>query len=355
MLRLEPRGRQSTAMIYASPVIAVALTLITGIVIFAAIGVDPVTALVTFFVEPLGTPYGLAELAVKASPLVLIGTGLALGFRANVWNIGAEGQFTLGAIAGGGLGLLFPESESPLVLPAMMLAGIAGGMAWAAIPAWLKTRFNANEILTSLMLTYVAQYLLGYLVHGPWRSPEGYNFPETRMFSAAASLPVLVEGTRLNVGAVVALVVVAVGWLVLARALVGFQLRVVGLAPRAARFAGFDGTRLVWLAMLIGGGLAGLAGLFEVAGPIGQLIPAISPGYGFTAIIVAFMGRLHPVGVLLAGLLLALSYLGGEAAQISLGMPSAVTGIFQGVLLFYLLGCDVLILYRPRLRREAPA
>ena len=352
-IRLEPRGERSTFWEYGSPLLAVLLTLVTSAVIFALLGKNPAVALYTFFIEPLTSPGSLPELLVKASPLVLIGTGLSLGFRANVWNIGAEGQYTMGALAGGGLGLWFYNSSSPLLLPAMIVAGILGGMAWAAIPAWLRVRFNASEILTSLMLTYVAQLLLLYLVTGPWRDPEGYGFPQSRMFSDAATMPILLAGSRLHLGVALALVVVLLGWVLLGRSLIGFQLKVVGQAPRAARYAGFSDKGLIWLSLMLGGGLAGAAGLFEVAGPIGQLTPQISPGYGFTAIIVAFLGRLHPVGVLLGGLLLALSYLGGEAAQIDLGLPNAVTGIFQGILLFYLLGCDILINYRLRLGGRA--
>jgi general nucleoside transport system permease protein len=352
LLRLEPRGQHSLAWTYASPLLALALTLLASAVIFALLGKSPTAALYEFFIAPLTSPGSLPELIVKASPLVLIGTGLSLGFRANVWNIGAEGQYTLGAIAGGGLALWFYASSSPLLLPAMIIAGALGGMAWAAIPAWLRTRFNANEILTSLMLTYVAQLILIYLVTGPWRDPEGYGFPQSRMFSDAAAMPILLTGTRLHLGTFIALLVVLLGWGLLGKSLIGFQLKVVGQAPRAARYAGFSNKALIWLSMLLGGGLAGMAGLFEVAGPVGQLTPQISPGYGFTAIIVAFLGRLHPVGVLFAGLLLALSYLGGEAAQIDLGLPSAVTGIFQGILLFFLLGSDILILYRLRIGRR---
>jgi len=352
--RLEPRGQHSAAWTYASPLLALALTLAASALVFALLGKSPGTALYTFFIKPLTAEGSLPELLVKASPLVLIATGLSLGFRANVWNIGAEGQYTLGALAGGGLALWFYDSTSPLLLPAMIVAGVLGGMAWAAIPAWLRTRFNANEILTSLMLTYVAQLILIYLVTGPWRDPEGYGFPQSRLFSDAATMPLLVAGTRLHLGVLLALLVVVGAWGVLGKSLIGFQLKVVGQAPRAARYAGFSDRALVWLSMMLGGGLAGAAGLFEVAGPVGQLTPQISPGYGFTAIIVAFLGRLHPVGVLFAGLLLALSYLGGEAAQIELGMPNAVTGIFQGILLFFLLACDLLILYRPRVVRAKP-
>jgi general nucleoside transport system permease protein len=348
MIRLEARGQHSETMLYLAPLLAVALTLVFGLIVFTILGKNPFVALYIFFVMPLTTLQGISELLVKATPLVLIGIGLAMGFRANVWNIGAEGQLTIGAIFGGGVAIYFHDSESALLLPAMVVAGIAGGMIWAAFPAWLRTHFNANEILTSLMLSYVAVLLLSYLVHGPWRDPGGYNFPETRLFPDAGTLPVLIQGTRVHLGGIFALLAVFTGWVILSKAVIGLQLRVVGLAPAAARFAGYDEKKLIWFSLLLSGGLAGLAGMSEVSGAIGQLIPTISPGYGFTAIIVAFLGRLHPVGVLLAGLVLALTYLGGEMAQIELGTPAAVTGLFQGALLFFLLACDVLTNYRIR-------
>jgi simple sugar transport system permease protein len=329
-----------------TPVLAVGLTIVAGMVLFALMGYDPLETLYHFFIAPVSSRYGVAELLVKATPLVLIAVGLSIGFRAGVWNIGAEGQLTLGAIFGGGLAIWLHESESFFLLPAMILLGALGGALWAAIPAFLKTRFNVNEILTSLMLTYVATLLLSALVHGPWRDPDGYNFPESRLFPDAATMPNLLSGTRLHLGALLALAAVIGGWFMLSKTLAGFQVKVVGQAPRAASFAGFSEKRMVWLAMLLGGGLAGLAGLGEVAGPIGQLVPEISPGYGFTSIIVAFLGRLHPVGVLFAGLLMALSYLGGENAQIAVGLPTAATGVFQGMLLFFVLASDVLIRYR---------
>ncbi len=353
LIRLEPRGGASRFWSYATPVLAVALTILGGLVLFAALGRNPLVGLYYFFIAPLTSLYGLSELFVKATPIVLCAIGLALGFRANVWNIGAEGQLTLGAITGGAVALAFYEVESVFLLPAMIVAGALGGMAWAAIPAWLKTRFNANEILVSLMLTYVATLLLSTLVHGPLRDPDGYNFPESRLFHDAALLPVVWDGTRLHLGAFLTLAVVAAAWVVLVRTLTGFQIKVIGMAPRAAGYAGFSQKKMVWITLLLSGGLAGMAGLFEVAGPVGQLLPSISPGYGFTAIIVAFLGRLHPLGILLAGLLVALSYLGGELVQIELGMPQATTGVFQGMLLFFLLGSDVLIRYRLRFDRVA--
>jgi len=333
-------------MALVAPLMAIVLTLVAGAFLFSAWGANPFIAMYTFFIEPVNSVYGFTELLLKATPLVLCGIGLAVCFRANVWNIGAEGQLTAGALLGGGLALWLHASDSILLLPAMLLLGILGGMAWAAIVAWLKTRFNTNEILSSLMLTYVAALLLSFLVHGPWRDPAGFNFPQTRMFQDAATLPILIEGTRLHIGTLLAPLAVLIAWLLQSRGFLGFQLKVLGSAPAAADYAGFRQKRLTWTALLISGGLAGLTGVLEVAGPIGQLMPVISPGYGFTAIIVAFVGRLHPLGVLLAGLLLALTFLGAENAQISLGLPLAVTGVFQGMLLFFLLASEVLIRFR---------
>ncbi|MDP6873097.1 MAG: ABC transporter permease [Alphaproteobacteria bacterium] len=342
-------------MVYATPVFAVALTMACGSILFSALGQNPLAVLYAFFIQPISSAYGLAELTVKATPLVLCAIGLSFGFRANIWNIGAEGQLTLGAIAGGGLALWAGDNASAWFLPAMIVASLLGGAAWAAIPAFLKTRFNANEILTSLMLTYVAILLLSYLVHGPWKDPDGYSFPQTRMFADSLLLPLLTAGTRLHLGAPIALLAALAAWWVMARMFIGFQIKVVGLTPAAAGLAGFSVGRLTWITLLTGGALAGLAGLFEVAGPIGQLLPTISPGYGFTAIIVAFLGRLHPLGILLAGLLIALSYLGGETVQIVLGLPLAVAGVFQGMLLFFLLATDVLVRYRIRWGRTTLA
>ncbi len=348
LIRLELRSEASRAMIYQSPLIAVVLTLLAGMVMFWILGTDPLRAVYAFFIEPISTLDGVAELLIKATPLVLIGVGLSLGFQANVWNIGAEGQLTLGALFGGGLALAFFDLDTIFLLPAMLVAGIIGGMAWAAIPAFLKTRYNTNEILTSLMLTYVGLLLLSYLIHGPWKDPDGFNFPESRLFHDSAILPIIWEGTRLHIGWLIALFVAILGWLLVVKHIIGFQIRVIGMAPAAASFAGFKEKRLIWLTLLMSGGAAGLAGVLEVSGPIGQIVPVISPGYGFTAIIVAFLGRLHPAGVVLAGLLMALTYLGGDSAQITMNLPNAVTGVFQGMLLFFLLASDVLIRYRIR-------
>ena len=354
---LEARPEPSRAAAWLAPLLATVATLVVGFVVFEAFGKNPLAAFDAFFVEPIASGYGVAELLLKASPLMLIATGLAIGYRANVWNIGAEGQLTLGALAGGGIALAVGDAEWPaaLLLPAMFVAGALAGMLWASIPAFLRTRFNANEILTSLMLVYVATLLLSWLVHGPWRDPEGYNFPQSKLFGANALLPVIVPDTRLNAGFLLALAVVALAWLFVRRHVVGFEMRVAGLAPAAANYAGIPARRNIWLAMLAGGACAGLAGVSEAAGPIGQLLPSMSPGYGFAAIIVAFVGRLHPAGIALASVLMSLLYLGGESAQVNLALPSAVTGLFQGTLLFFLLAADVLVNYRPRVARAAKA
>ncbi|MCL4801062.1 MAG: ABC transporter permease [Burkholderiales bacterium] len=340
-------------MRFVSPLVAAALTFAAGLVLFSALGRDPLAAFHAFFVQPIDDWNGVAELALKAAPLMLCAIGLAIGFRAGVWNIGAEGQLAVGAIAAGWLAVGFHGAGSALLLPAMVAAGALGGMAWAAIPAFLKTRFNANEILTSLMLVYVAALLLSWVVHGPLRDPQGFNFPQSKEFHDAALYPLLLEGTRLNAGVFVAAAVVAAGWWFMERSFGGYTMRVAGLADAAARYAGFSARRTVWVGMLAGGAAAGLAGVGEVAGPIGQLLPSVSPGYGFAAIIVAFVGRLHAGGIVLASLLMSLLYLGGESAQMTLDLPSAITGLFQGMLLFFLLAADVFISYR--LRIAAPA
>ncbi len=344
--RLVKRQTPSKSMVYCSPIFALLLSLVAGIILFVMMGHSPFSALYAFFIQPLSTLYGIAELGMKATPLILIGVALSLGFKAGVWNIGAEGQLTIGGLCGGAVALLFYEQEGFYIIPLMMLAGIAGGMAWAAIVAFLRTKFNANEILTSLMLSYVAVLFLNLMVHGPLKDPDGFNFPESRLFSDSAILPIILEGTRLHIGFLLALAAVGIGWVIISRTILGYQIKVAGSAPAASEHAGFSGSRIIWITLMIGGGIAGLAGTIEVSGAIGQLLPNISPGYGFTAIIVAYVGRLNPIGVLFSGTFLALTYLGGEAAQITLNLPVAVTGVFQGLLLFFLLATDVLIHYR---------
>ena len=348
MLRLEPRAQSSQWMGYLSPVIAVVLTLLGGLFLFYLLGKNPVEGFRVFFINPLSDLYGVSELLLKATPLMLIAMGLAIGFQANVWNIGAEGQYIMGGVAATAIALYFYESESTWVLPGMVLAGVIGGALWAAIPAFLKTRFNTNEILVSLMLVYIAQLAVSWLVHGPMIDPDGFGFPQSRMFEEPALLPILIEGTRLNAAFLFALSALLVGYVFLSRSFLGFQMKVAGQASLAARYAGFSSHRMVWIGMLCGGGLAGIAGMAEVAGPMGQLTEHVSNNYGFAAIIVAFVARLNPVGILFASLLMALLYLGGEQAQQYLNLPSSISKVFQGMLLMFLLGADVLINFRLR-------
>ncbi|MDI3383581.1 ABC transporter permease [Xenophilus aerolatus] len=353
MLKLELRPQLSRFWSYGSPILALAITVLIGIALFAALGKDPVRGLQVFFWEPIKSPYAIGELLVKATPLLIIALGLAVCFRSNVWNIGAEGQFVLGAIAAGGVALLADKGTGPWIIPAILMAGILGGMLWAAIVAWLRDVCNANEILTSLMLVYVATLLLLWLVGGPWKDPMGYNFPQTKTFEAVTQMPRLMKGSRVSIGVPIALVAAAVLWVFLFRTRLGFAQQVGGLAPAAARYAGFSARRAVWIALLTSGAAAGLAGALEVAGPIGQLTPYVPAGYGFAAIIVAFVGRLHPVGMVFSAILMSMFYIGGELAQSRLGLPKSLTAVFQGLLLFTLLACDTLVAYRIRMKANA--
>lgn len=355
MLQLERRPEASATLRWLSPLLALALTVATGFLLFLGMGKDPIQALTFFFITPISDLTGLAELGLKTAPLLLCAAGLTVCFRARIWNIGAEGHFLIGAVAASAVAVSVGDTGGFLVLPAVLLAGIAGGMAWAAIAAFLKTHLNCNEILTTIMLNYIALNLLLYAVHGPLKDPYGFGFPQSVMFEDAALLPALINGTRLHVGLAFGLLTAVAVWVLFARSFIGYQLNVVGEDQRAAAFAGFSTKRLTWFALLVGGATAGLAGASEVTGPIGQLVPQVSPGYGYTAIIVVFLGRMHALGIIAASALLALTFIGGEMLQIAMNMPKAVTAMFQGMLLFYLLTCDAFIHYRLRLRRPSTA
>lgn len=348
-IELEKRAGISKLFSILSPFIALVLTIIVGAIMFALLGKNPLEALFSFFIEPLMEVWSLHELAIKAAPLILIAVGLSVCYRSNNWNIGAEGQFIMGAIAGSIIPVLFHTWESPLVLPLMLVCGMLGGALYAGIPAFLKAHMNTNEILTSLMLVYIAQLFLDWLVRGPWRNPEGMNFPETRAFGASAILPEMIASGRTHWGFAFAILAAIGLWFMMRYTMKGFEISVLGQSERAGRFAGFSSRGMIWFSMMLSGALAGLAGISEVSGAIQQVRPVISPGYGFTAIIVAFLGRLNPLGIVAAGLVLALTYLGGEAAQLSIGVSDKVTRVFQGLLLFFVLSCDTLIHYRIRL------
>ena len=352
-IKLEARPQPSSIWSFASPLLALGVTVIIGIIMFVALGKDPIKGLEMFFWLPIKSGYAIGELLVKATPLLIIALGLAVCFRANVWNIGAEGQYIIGALFAGGVALLADKTSGGWIVLPIILAGVLGGMLWAGITALLRDRFNANEILVSLMLVYVAVQVLSYMVGGPWMDPQGFNFPQTKTFDAATRVPRLFSGSRVSIGALMAVVGVGVVWVYLFRTRAGFAQQVGGLAPAAARYAGFSSRKALWTALLISGGAAGLAGALEVAGPIGQLTIYVPAGYGFAAIIVAFVGRLHPVGMVFSALLMSMFYIGGEMAQSRLGLTKSLTGVFQGLLLFSLLACDTLVNYKLVFRKVA--
>ncbi|MEJ6120544.1 ABC transporter permease [Vibrio sp. 2-Bac 85] len=346
MIKLTPRAQASAKWGYLSPVLAVFLTLIAATVLFWGLGKDPQLALYTFFISPIENWYGITELLVVAIPILLCAYGLALCYRASIWNIGAEGQLLLGAVVATTMALQFVDSDSFWAMPLVLLAGMVGGMLCSGISAFLNLRLNCNETLVTIMMNYIALNTLLWAVYGPLKDPSGYNFPESALFGDSSLLPILFEGTRLHFGLLLVILALVMVWVFMSKTFLGFQIKVLGLDKPAARMAGFKEKKLAAMVFLVSGALAGLAGAVIVTGSTGQLIPAISPGYGYSAIIVAFLGRLHPVGITLAGLLIALIFMGGEMSQMVLQLPRAITGILQGLILFFLLSCDVLIRYR---------
>jgi simple sugar transport system permease protein len=346
MIKLVPRVQSSAKWGYLSPVLAFVLTVIASIVLFTALGKDPIEALYIFFISPIANWYGITELLVVAIPILLCAYGLALCYRASIWNIGAEGQLLSGAVMGTVMALQFVDSTSWWALPLTLLAGMVGGMICSGISAFLNLRLNCNETLVTIMMNYIALNTLLWAVYGPLKDPSGYNFPESALFGNSTLLPVLFEGTRLHFGLLLVLLALVAVWVFMSKTFLGFQIKVLGLDKPAAHMAGFKQKKLAAMVFLVSGALAGLAGAVIITGTTGQLIPAISPGYGYSAIIVAFLGRLHPIGITLAGLLIALLFMGGELSQMTLELPRAITGILQGLILFFLLSCDVLIRYR---------
>ncbi len=354
MIRLVKRPAPSRFWSLSTPLLAVLATMLAGGILFAVLGKNPAEAIRVIFWDPLfgaNAAYFRGQLLIKAGPLILIAAGLAVGFRAGIWNIGAEGQYIMGALGGAALALAAYPAESAWLFPAMVVAGALGGWLWGMIPAVLRVAFGTSEILVSLMLVYVAQNFLAYAAFGPLKNPEGYGFPGSRNLQQypSAHNPELIAGTGMHWGVVAALIAVIATYVLMHRHIAGFRIKVAGEAPRAARFAGVVPARLVMFCLGLSGALAGLAGMFEVAGPNGQITDSFNAGYGFTAIIVAFLGRLNPLGIALAGLLMALTYIGGDMAQLMLGLPMAAIQVFQGMLLFFLLGFDLLTHYRIRL------
>ena len=352
-IRFEKRLTPSRFMQIATPIASVLLTMLLGAIIFQLIGFDGPRAIYETFVTPIVASYKWQDVLTKAAPLIIIALGLSLGNQAKIWNIGAEGQYIIGALAGAGVAFALPDAGF-WIIPLIVAAGVVGGAFWAAIPAFLKTRFRVSEVLSSLMLVYVALQVLNYLIGGPWKDPNGHNFPQTPPLTPAQLLPHAIPGTPIPPGLVVAVALTLVFWLLMTRSVYGFSVRTVGAAPEAARYGGFDASRTVWSTLMISGGMAGLAGILEVVSQLGQINLGFPSGYGFTAIIVSFLGRLNPIGVFVAGLILAVTYVGGQVAQTVVHVPEATAGIFQATMLFFILASDILVRYRLRILREAP-
>ena len=335
-----------------SPIISIIATMLLSTILLLILGYEPLAVFYEFFISPLTSTYQFGEVIMKASILIIIALGLSVGFRAGVWNIGAEGQFIFGGIFGSIVALYFYEESGMFAIPFMIIAGIIGGIMWALIPALLKNRFDVNEILTSLMLVYIAQLFLSYLVHGPLQDPDGLNFPQSAYFDDSVIYPVLIEGTRLSITPLILIAIFPLIYLFLNKSYIGYALKVRGHSSVVSTFAGFSSKKMVLISFIICGGLTGFAGISEVSSNISQLVPSISPGYGFSAIIVAFLGRLHPVGIVFAGFLMALIYIGAESAQVALGLPVSIGGIFQGLILFSLLGTDFFVVHKIKLMKD---
>lgn len=344
--RLMRRERASLTATIIAPLVALAIATLINLALYAVMGKSPADVFYAMLLEPFLSWASFSEVLLKMGPLLLIAQGLAIGFRAKVFNIGAEGQFILGAIFASAIPIYYPEATGGWIWPAMLLCGAIGGALWAAITAFWRVRLNANEILVSLMLSLVAVQVLNYLLLGPWKDPNGFNFPQSVMFQYDAMVPILIDGTRVNWSFPLTIVLSLAAYIFMQKSFLGYKLQVGGLAPRAAEYAGFSQGRAIWLSLLIGGFAAGLAGAAEVAGPIGQLQRSISTGYGYAAIIVAYLGGLHPIGIILSSLVMAVIYIGGDNAMVSAELPIAAVRVFQGSLLVTYLIAVAFVRYR---------
>jgi ABC-type uncharacterized transport system permease subunit len=348
-LKVEKRLTPSRTASFLVPFISLLLALIFGGIILLAAGANPLTTYKAMFLGAFGNKYSLSETMVKAIPLMLCGLGVSIAFRMLFWNIGAEGQLAVGGIAAAGVALFGAEwLPAALLLPAMFVAGFVAGALWGLVPALLKAFIRVNEIITTLMMNYIAILWVEYLFYGPWKDPAGYGFPGTAQFLEAAWLPRL-PGTRVHLGLAFAIVAAIFIWLVLGRTKWGYEIRVIGENPRAATYAGISLMRNIILVMVLSGGLAGLAGMAEVSGIAHRLQKGLTVGYGYTAIIVAWLGKLNPWGVLLVAILLAGLLVGGDQIQITMQLPAAVALILQGAILFFMLGGELFTRYRLRL------
>lgn len=331
-----------------SPVLALLLSIISGAILFSAFGIPASQGFYFFVLDPLRDSYGISELLLKVSPILICAYGLLFCFKTGVWNIGAEGQYVCGAILGGWVALGLASFESFMALPLVLLGGALGGLLCAAISALLKAYFNVSVLLTTIMLNYISVHLLMFLVNGPLKDPNGFSFPESAIFEEHLMLPLLFEDLRLNISVFFPLVLMIAAMFVFRRSRFGFEITVAGKSESAAKNAGIPVRRHGIVVLLICGACAGLAGASEVSGPVGQLLPQLSVGYGYTAIICAYLGRMNPIGILFASLLLGLTVVGAESLQLEYELPSAISAVFQGLILFYLLASDYLIEYVKR-------
>ncbi len=350
-IRFERRLKPSKAAGFAVTVGSLVLGLAFGGAILLVTGANPIETYKAMAAGAFGSGYAISETLVKAIPLVLCGLGVAVAFKMKFWNIGAEGQLAMGGFAASGVALFLPEMFPNLptgwLLPLMVLAGFLAGAVWGMIPGVLRALLGVNEVITTLMMNYIAILWIEYLFYGPWRDPQGYGFPGTAQFPKEAWLP-RYPGTRIHMGLVFALLAAVALWLILTRTKWGYEVRVIGENPKAAKYAGISMMRNVLLVMLVSGGLAGLAGVGEVAGISHRLQKGLTVGYGYTAIIVAWLGQLNPWGVVVVGVLLAGLLVGGDQIQITMQLPAAVALVLQGAILFFMLGGVLFTQYRLR-------
>ncbi|MCR6545589.1 ABC transporter permease [Dehalobacterium formicoaceticum] len=342
-ITLEKRLAPSTLMLFAVPVFSIFLALLLGGVFLVINGSNPVEIYGMLFKSAFGSSYGITESIVKAIPLMLAGLGVSLAFRMQLWNIGAEGQIYMGAVAATWVALTFPGLPAPVMIPFMLFMGFLAGALWALLPAIPRAYMNVNETITTLLMNYIAILWADYLIYGPWKDPAGFNFPLTPKFVPAAILPTLGE-TRIHLGLIFAIGAAIVIYILIKHTKWGYEVRVIGESPAAARYAGMNIKKNICLVLFLSGGLAGIAGMAEVSGVAGRLQHGISPGYGYTAIIVAWLARLHPATLALVSFLFGGLLVGGFAIQL-IGMPAATVSMLQGLILFFVLGGQVLTNY----------
>ncbi len=352
-LNIERRPIPSGRTIFAVSILAIVAALIVMGIFFATYGVSPIRAYGSIIGGALGNWSGFSETLRRMIPLLLCGVGLTIAFRALFWNIGADGQLLLGAVAATGIAL-FSGLPGPLLLPAMFFGGFAAGALWGVIPAVLKVKLGINDVITTLMMNYIALYVVLWLIHGPWRGPSMRGYAYTDMFPLSARIPTIGQSHVHWPTLVLGIVLAIIAYIFVNRTRSGFETRVVGENPHAARFAGISTLKTVVIAMLISGGLAGIAGVGEVAGVHYQLLDPtqISMGYGFTAIIVAWLARKNPLAVIVTSFFFGVLMAGGDVIKVNLGLPYELINVFNGVIMFFLIGSEVFMNYKISIRRH---